>query len=89
MVDLLVIKNLVENSVAPMKRAPTTHMLAGNLTNLVPMTDVLRSSLDGGIYALHQTIKEAQQVEHRKHVSQQQRHCWKERTNLFPAVRSF
>ena len=79
MIELLVIKDLVENSVVEMKWVQTTRMLADALTTEMHMTYVLSSFLEGRKYALHQIMKEAEREEHRRHVTQQHRRRRKER----------
>ena len=74
MIDLLVIKDLVENPVVSMKWVSTVHMLADILAQEMHMTEVFKSFLEGGIFAVHRNFKEAEQEEHRKHLRQQQRH---------------
>ena len=78
MIDLLVIKDLVENPVVQMKWVSTVHMLTDILAQEMPMTEVFKSFLEGGIFAVHQTCKQTEQEEHRKHLRQQQRHRRKE-----------
>ena len=43
MIDLLMIKDLVGNSVVQMKWVPTTHMLADILTEDMHLTNVFKS----------------------------------------------
>ena len=42
-IDLLVIKDLVENSVVKVRRVPTTHMLADILTKEIAMTELFEN----------------------------------------------